>query len=848
MNPERAPLDSLIESIADGVPIDWPALEGATADERARRQLRHLRMIAEVADVHRSQTEDLTLTDAPSPRPVLDGVRWGHLLLIQKIGEGSFGEVFRARDPWLDREVALKLMKPAAAGEAVTRSRMLREAQALARVRHPNVVMVHGAAVHDDRVGLWMEFVRGRTLQDLLASQGAFGPSEAALCGQDLCRALAAVHAAGLVHRDIKAANVMREAGGRVVLMDFGAGQAHDVTLTWQLMGTPLCLSPEVLGGGRATVRSDIYSLGVLLFQLVTNQYPVVGGSFEGLCEAHRRGERKRLRDVRPDMPDAFVDVVERALDARPERRYSTAGEMQSALAAVTDSHGPDVVLAPQPRPWWRSPLSAIAMVLVVLCVALGVWASWKRGQAAAPVASRAAILAILPFQNLSADPGEAYLANAVPMELAARLGQIGILRVVPWTFMKQFDAPGESVKQAAERTGADAVIEGAVQRVPARSDGTPGPIQVRVQVISAGTGALLWSASIERDISDFFTMQAQIAREVADRLHVVLASRDQTLISRTRQVPAEAMEDYLNARQLLETQMNLPAAIALFRRATDRAPGFAEAHVGLSSCYALQSAYFGTVPADAAFTRAFEAADHAITLDGGIPEAWAARAFANFALVGHWSQAESDYRRALELGPASVDVLDSYSTYLTDRGRHAEAIEAARKAEERAPFSAVASRQVAWAYYMARQHENAIRQARRTLEIQPGYAPALIVLGRALLFEGRFDEGVAQLQAAGRDYEQMLATGYAMAGRRDDAMKLLARILSPSYDRPVVSYDIALTYAALGDHALTIQWLEKARTEKQAFMTELAFDPMLDPVRDLPQFKTLVSAVNSAK
>jgi len=431
-------------------------------------------------------------------------------------------------------------------------------------------------------------------------------------------------------------------------------------------------------------------------------------------------------------------------------------------------------------------------------------------------------------------------------MELATRLGQVGMLRVVPWTFMKRFDNAGQqTLKDVTDRTGADAVIEGAVQRVPARSDGTPGPMQVRVQVISAGSGALLWSASFERDISDFFVIQAQIAREVADRLHVALAARDQTLISRSRQVPADAMEDYLNARHLLEIDMNLPAAIALFRRAADRAPAFAEAYVGLSSCYALQSAYFGTVPADVAFARAVEASEHAIKLDATMPEAWASRAFAHFALAGNRARAESDFQRALELGPASVDVLETYSNYLTDRGRHAEAIETSRRAEERAPFSAAASRQVAWAYYMARQYEDAIRQARRTLEIEPAYAPALIVLGRALLFEGRFDDGVAALQAAGRDYEYMLALGYAMAGRREEAERLLTQILSPSYDRPVGAYDVALIYAALGDQMKAMDWLEKAHADKQASMTELAVDPMLDPIRNHSRFKTLVDAVN---
>ena len=850
MNPEPASLDSLIEFVADGVQIDWPGLEVATADPRARRRLQHLRMIADVADVQRSHSH-VDQANAGIPSRQQGVARWGHLLLIEKIGEGSFGEVYRARDPWLDREVALKLLKFRGQGDT-PRSNVLREAQALARVRHPNVVMVHGAAVHEDRVGLWMELVRGQTLEELLAAQGPFSASEAATCGQDLCRALAAVHATGLVHRDVKTANVMRESGGRLVLMDFGAGQARDIAATGpsQLIGTPLCIAPEVLAGERETTRSDIYSLGVLMYRLVSGQFPVVAQTFDELRNAHAHGERRHLHDLRPDLPDAFVSVVEHALNIIPEQRYSTAGEMQSALAEAIDVREERGRSAANDRAWSRRLMYGAAVAVLSLCAALGIWL-W-RGPAAQPAgvgAGHAAILAILPFQNLSADPGEAYLANAVPMELAARLGQIGMLRVVPWSFMKRFDGAGQqSLRDVTNRTGADAVIEGAVLRVPDRSDGTPGPIQVRVQVISAGSGALLWSASFERDISDFFTIQAQIARDVADRLHVVLAGRDQTLVSRTRHVPAEAMEDYLGARHLLETELNLPGAIALFRRAADRAPGFAEAYVGLSSCYALESAYFGTVAADVAFDRAVDASDRAIEFDPGLPEAWAARAFARFVLAGNWTGAESDYRRALELGPASVDVLESYSTYLTDRGRHREGIDTARKAEERAPFSAAASRQVAWAYYMARQYGNAVQQARRTLEIEPGYAPALSVLGRALLFEGRFDEGIAALREAGREYEHMLALGLAMARRSEEAQRLLMQILSPSYDRAVVSYDVALIHVALGDQTRAMAWLEKAHSEKHAAMTELAVDPMLDPMRGSPRFEALLDLINKGQ
>jgi serine/threonine-protein kinase len=843
---ERA-LRQLIESVADGMPLDWEALSAAAANDRARQRLQSLRLVAEVAAVHQSQTADPAEEPPLLESQIIDSPgRWGHLLLIERIGEGSFGEVYRAHDPWLDREVALKLLRPRVVNDAPGAG-ILREAQALARVRHPNVVQVHGAAVHQERLGLWMELLRGETLEKMLASRGKFSPDEAALAGAEICRALSAVHAAGLVHCDIKATNVMREDGGRLVLMDFGAGQRSDLAATGPLeaVGTPLYVAPEVLIGQSATPRSDIYSLGVLLYRLLTGEYPVSAASVDELREVHRRRGPLRLTDARPDVPEALADVVERALSTHPDRRFATAAEMQSALSHIV--HTGNRAVPPVRRLPWRPAALVLAVALLAAATAFMFW----RGRSDAPpvVAGQISTLAVLPFQNLSMDPGDAYLASAVPMELSARLGQIGALRVVPWTFMRRYQGTGpHSFEDVASRTGAEAIVEGVVQRVPGTDPATPGPVQVRVQIFSAGTGALLFAGSFERSLGDFFVMQADIAREIAKRLHVVLAAREQSLVSRSRQVPPQAMEDYLAARRLIEIDMNLPPAIALLQRAIARSSGFAEAHVDLAACYAFESAYFGTVPSGVALKRALESSNTAIELDRGLPQAWAVRAFARFALEGNWKEAESDLKQALALDPANVDVLMWYSNYLTDRGLHGEAIKTGGTAVDRAPLSAVANRQLAWAYYMARQFEDATRQARRTLEIEPGYAPARTVLGRALIFQGQFDEGVKELEAAGREYEVLLAVGYARAGRRADAERLLESVQSPAYGRPVPAYDIGLIYAALGDQARAVEWLETAYARRDASITQMVVDPLVDSLRAHPRFRTLMERVNAVR
>jgi tRNA A-37 threonylcarbamoyl transferase component Bud32 len=375
---EPEDLDKLFESVADGESVDWDALERDAPDEESRTLIRQLRLIAEVAQVHRSQVDEAPVDDATVPVPSAlqggtwppprlphvatapapgEGGSWGHLLMVRKIGEGSYGEVYHAHDTWLDHPVALKLLKPEAESR-VHPSDLLHEARKLARVRHVNVVTVHGADRHDGRVGFWMDFIDGETLATRVA-RGRMSAGEAVSVGQEVCRALAAVHQAKLIHRDVKAQNVMRaHDGGRIILMDFGAGEFLDGSAGSRAQGTPLYLAPELLRGESASVRTDIYAAGVLLYYLVTGSFPVEAASPAALVEAHERGQRRRLRDERPDLPESFIAIVERAIDPDPARRYASAGEMEAKLAGEPITK-PEPVSQP-PRPVPMAPASSI--------------------------------------------------------------------------------------------------------------------------------------------------------------------------------------------------------------------------------------------------------------------------------------------------------------------------------------------------------------------------------------------------------------------------------------------------------------------------------------------------------
>jgi hypothetical protein len=362
-------IDLAIEGIADGTPVEWDALERAlTGDER--NLLKHLRVLGGIADLHRStdaadaaQEETISPPGATQAAGEQQYEMWGRYRLLEKVGEGGFGSVYRAWDPELEREVAIKILHARVANTRLKEG-LLREGRALAKVRHPHVVSVLGIESRGDQVALCMEFVRGETLEQVLRTHGTLNAREASIVGEDVCRALAAVHLAGFVHRDVKARNVMREQAGRVVLMDFGAGREADQLKAAgeaSIVGTPAYMAPEVLAGGPATACSDVYSTGVLLYHLVTSEYPVEGRTVEELRAAHMVGRRRLLSERRPELPLPFIQVVERALAPDPERRFSSVSALLEALGTIAGAE----------RRTWTVVRSAAALLGAFLTIGL---------------------------------------------------------------------------------------------------------------------------------------------------------------------------------------------------------------------------------------------------------------------------------------------------------------------------------------------------------------------------------------------------------------------------------------------------------------------------------------------
>ena len=368
-------LAQAIDGIADGGVVNWRMLQGLARSDDERAELKWLQVLGDVANVHRSShQEEIVEPSGATQAAITTDVgaaqeSWGRYRLVRKLGAGSFGSVYCAWDPQLERNIAIKILHAHVADERL-RQRLLREGRALAKVQHSNVVQVFGIEAHGSRVGLCMELVSGETLGALLRLRGLLSHGEATVVGEDVCRALAAVHAAGYVHRDVKAQNVMRDKAGKIVLMDFGTG--HDTEggarRPRDVVGTPVYMAPEVLDGEPASVQSDVYAVGVLLYHLVTGHYPVEGGTVLDLIDAHKAGRRRPLLERRPDLPMPFVQVVSRALASNPAERWPSSGAMLEALGEERDRARDDA------RTWIGTlgRIAAVAIGSVTALTALG--------------------------------------------------------------------------------------------------------------------------------------------------------------------------------------------------------------------------------------------------------------------------------------------------------------------------------------------------------------------------------------------------------------------------------------------------------------------------------------------
>jgi serine/threonine-protein kinase len=817
-------LIALAAAVADGAPIDWASATQTLGTADDLRLLDGLRLIADVTTdrgVVLPPPPDATPRDGDGDDQDLEGrsgrlEQWGPLRIIEQVGRGTFGDVYRAWDTRLDREVALKILHRR---ESDSDSTVIEEGRLLARIRHPTVVTVYGAERINGRVGVWMQFVHGRTLEDELREDGPFDVDRLVLIAVELGGALAAVHRAGLLHRDVKTHNVMRDRDGRLLLTDFGSGELLDNSPAATAVGTPLFAAPEIVAGRPATRQSDIYSLGVLLFRLATGRYPVEGRTLEDVRAAHAAGRRHSLHAICPALPDAVAAAIDRAIDPSPSKRYGTAEALSTAFSTLAEQSG----ILPAPRtvyvqaPSRRGRLAAaMAAVMLIVCGAATTFL-W-------PTAHSPSI-AVLPLENLGSDPGSGDIADGLTDEIIRELTMIRGLEVRSRTSSFAFKDKARDLRDTGRQLHSDFLLVGSVLRFDDR-------IRINAQLVRVADNATIWAEKYDRNIRDILAIQDDISRSIVGELRLKLDGN-----ARQAEIDVATYERYLRARSLSDRKdrASLRTAIAFYREVVAKEPRFAPAYAGLADAYADYE--FWGVNYEDTYSQIKEVASKALALDPRLPEAHSAMGLV-YARDREWAKADVAFQRSIEINTNLSRTHAAYAFWsLYQQGKLTRALDELRLSLTLDPLSLDLRRMIAYVEVSAGQYAAAIDTCRYALKVDPKFPLVPLVLARAQLFTGNSAEAIRRLEEMPPNRAPELGYAYASVGRRAEAEALAASAAGvPSTE--------AVIFAGLKDKDRTFAALERAAAIGDPKIgAELTY-PELGFLRDDPRFAAFAKRI----
>ena len=781
-----------------------------------------------------------------------------HYRIVEKIGVGGMGEVYRARDERLKRDVALKILL--AGSQDSAEKNLLREAQSASALNDPHICVIYEVGEVGGHHFIVMELVEGKPLNSLIPS-GGLRPELAVRYGTQIAAALAHAHGRGIVHRDIKTANVVITPSGQVKVLDFGLarfysdGELADATRSNEsatkasaVVGTLPYVAPEILRGEQASERSDIWSLGIVLFEMCTGNRPFRGNTGFELTSGILR---EPLPPLPLQLPAGLRTVIERCLEKEPGHRYQRSSEVSAALEAVQAQPGTSSrnVAASAAPPSVAKTNLWIPIAIGVTVFAAALFAA-NIGGLRDNVFHRASAtgihsLAVLPLENLSGDPQQQYFADGMTEELTTELSQVGSLRVVSRTSAMRYKGTQKSVPEIARELNVDAVVEGSVEREGDR-------VRITAQLIQGSTDTHLWAKGYERDLRDSLRLQDEVAQAIVNEIQLKLTPQEQARFVRNEAIDPEAQENYLRGLFHLNLR-NGPderIAINLFQAAVQKDPSFAAAYAALADAYRALIFNSNAAPADV-LPQSEAAAKRAIEIDAQLAEAHSALAANLTDYNWDWEGAEKEFEIAIRLNPNSSYVRSTYAHFLRQAGKIEESIREGRRAIELDPVSAMGNFILSQSLYEARRYDEAISQLHKALDLEPRFWPAHVYLGKALTEQGHYQEAIEELKKAGDFTSEPLATigyVYGRMGRAADARKVIADLQAQLKNGYVAPTNFASVYIGLGDKDEALAWLEKGYQQHDFWITFLKGEPIFDSLRSDPRFQDLVRRVNFPK
>jgi Serine/threonine protein kinase len=770
-----------------------------------------------------------------------------------ELGRGAMGVTYKAFDTNLRCEVALKVIHPRYLADEASRERFLSEARAAAQLRHRNIASVFHLGSNRDEYFYAMELVEGQTIEEWIHRKGALECFVALDIALQVTRALIATGTRQFVHRDIKPSNVMlcTEADGAIVakLIDFGlvrdatvqSASASSDPVRNGFIGTPHFASPEQFAGKATDARTDIYSLGVTLWYMLSGKPP-----FDGTRDEIRQ---KQLSGPLPlaqlkGIPRTVVDLIRRMLEADPTKRPQSPEVLKQQLNDCIIAI--DVAKQKHRRRLAYSTLAA-AVIITSLMAASYILHHKFVPSAASEVGSEKSI-AVLPFQNLSGDPDNAYFASGIQDEILTRLSKISDLKVIARTSVQHYHSKPDNLPAIGKQLGVAYFLEGSAQK-------SADAVRVNVQLIKAANDSHVWADTFDRNLTDIFVVETEIAKAVADSLQAKLTGSEKQAIAAKPTENAEAHELYLKARFFWNkrTSSDLKTAIQFFNQAIEKDPSYALAYAGLADAYALLTAY-AAAPVSESLPRAEIAAKKALELDESLAEAHTSLGlllFYNLDFPG----STKEFERAIALNPNYATAHHWYGLGpLRCVGDSDKAIAELKRALQLDPLSLIINADLGVGLVTARRYSEAIARLRKAVEMDPYFYYAHFNLGKALQLNGQLDEAMTEYKKAAALNDDPLVLGllaqcYAKLGQRADALKTLEQLQQIATQRYVWNYTFALVHIALGENDKAIDYLERDYRDHTDYEIALIkVDPMLDPLRGDPRFQALVSKVFAAK
>ena len=757
-----------------------------------------------------------------------------HYRIQKKIGSGGMGEVYLAEDTRLGRQVALKFLPASYQYDSERRTRLLKEARAASALRSPNIAAIYDIGEHDGAMFIAMEYVQGEVLSQRI-DRLTLPTSDVIDIAMQIADALDEAHTLGIIHRDVKSSNLIVTDRGLVKMLDFGLVKlihpggvidSADPTIAiggqtevGVVLGTVSYMSPEQALGRDLDQRSDIFSHGVVIYEMLTGRLPFEGASATEIIDAIVHKEPVAIARFNYDVPPELERIVRKCMEKDRDRRYYSAREVSIDLQNLRRDSDTNAV---ENAAYYRKTQST------------------RRGRSRRAIDS----LAILPLINVGEDPETEYLSDGITESIINNLSQLPKLRVMARSTVFRYKGKEVDPQRVGQELSVRATLTG---RVHHRGD----LLIIRTELVDTDDGSHLWGEQYSRNLSDIFTIEEEISREISEKLRLKLSGAEKKQLSKRYTENTEAYHLYLKGRFYWNkrTTEGLKKGIEYFERAIALDPGYGLAYAGLSDSYNILVSYSALAPHEA-FPKAKVAAIRALEIDSRLAEAHTALAFVKFGYDWDWVEAERGFKQAIKLNPGYSFAHNFYAVLLSALGRFDEALEHINQAQELDPLSLPINTNRGWVLYLARRYDEAIQQYLKTIDLDEGFPLAHRRLAQTYEQTQRYTEADVEFQKAvalsGEDIEVLSARGhfYAVLGEPDKAHEVLAQLEDLAKSRYVPSYLLARIYFGLDDNDRVFELMDRALEERYGYLVYLDVEPMFDGLRADPRYEGLVSRV----